>query len=135
MSNHHVKLFIEDGEITYIHHDTGNPSDDDPGKHTGGPTGDKVRFVSRDDGPFSIEFKLESPFDSGAGSPGSPILSLHSGNVDKTSLETLKLIRPLRKGFDYTVNLAGLTDDPEIIIDNSSGSGGPHKKAKKKKKK
>jgi hypothetical protein len=132
MPSHHVKLFVVDGEIYYIHHNVSSPSDDDPGKHTRAPSGDKARFVARDDGGFSIEFKAESPFVSGAGSPGSPIVSVDGS---PTTLETLKTISTVRKRFPYTTTLAQLQDDPEIIIDNSGGTGGKPKKATKKKKK
>jgi len=135
MSNHHVKLFIEDGTIVYIHHNVSSPDDDDPGKHTRGTTGEKVCFVSRDDGPFTIEFKVASPFVSGVGSPGNKIQSFRSGNVDKTNLELLKDISPaIVQNFAYKVMLAGIPDDPEIIIDNSGGTGSGKKKAKKKRK-
>jgi hypothetical protein len=136
MSNHHVKLFIEDGTVVYIHHNVDKPDDDDPGKHASGMTGEKLSFVSRDDGPFTIEFKAESPFVSGVGSPGNKIKSFRSGNVDKTNLELLKDISPVnKKTFPYTATLAGIPNDPEIIIDNSGGTGGGKKKVKKKKKK
>src|SRR6266568_2455589 len=134
MSNHHVKLFVVDGNIEYIHHNVGT-SDDDPGKHTRAPHGDKVRFVARDDGGFSIQFKTESPFESLAGGPGQPPIVSPDGKP--TILETLKRLPTgtVTKRFPYTATLAGIEDDPELIIDDSGGGGGPVKKAKKKKKK
>jgi hypothetical protein len=50
-----------------------------------------------------------------------------------TPLETAKSIAPTYqvKTFKYTVTLAGLADDPEIIINDSGGGGA--KKARKKK--
>jgi hypothetical protein len=132
MGNHHVKLFIEDGEIVYIHHNPGNPSNDVPGKHVSGPTGDKVRFMAPSDGAFTVEFKTESPFVSQAGQPGTPIQSMDGS---PTKLETLKTIGPVKKSFKYTVTLGGIVDDPEILIDNSGGTPkSPKKKSGKKKK-
>jgi len=131
MSNHHIRLFVEDGGVVYIDHTVGIYGDR-PGKHTHAPHGDKVRWEAPVDGGFSIEFKTESPFVSLAGSPGSPIMS---SNGSQTSLETLKPITTVTKRFPYTTTLAGIVDDPELIIDDSGGSGGPSKKAKKKKKK
>lgn len=131
MPNHHVKLFIVDRKVFYIHHNIDIPSDDDPGIHARGQTTDKVRFRSRDDGPFTIEFKNESPFISDDGSPGSPISSKKVAKGDETDLETLKPILTVTKRFPYTVKIGGLTDDPEIIIDNSGGGGAKKKKKKK----
>jgi hypothetical protein len=132
MANHHVKLFIVDGGVVYyIHHNTSDPSNDDPGPHAEGPTGDKYKWRARDDGDFRIEFKTESPFKSGAGAHGSPIVSQNS----QTQLETLKSIATLTKPFPYTVTFdSGESDDPKIIINNSGGGGGPAKKKSKKKK-
>lgn len=136
MANHHVKLFVADRatstqEVYYIHHNPSDPSNDDPGKSAEGPTGDKYKWRARDDGDFRIEFKTESPFNTGAGAPGSPIASLNS----QTQLETLKPILTVKKAFPYTVTFdSGETDDPKIIINNSGGGGGPAKKKSKKKK-
>lgn len=135
MANHHIKLFIVDGAIEYIHHNTDSPLDDKPGKHARAPTGEKVRFRAPVDGGFSIEFKAASPFVSGAGRPGHPIVS---ADGSATPLEKLKTISTVVKTFAYTATLGGVTEDPEIIIDNSGGGGGgpaAKKSAKKKKKK
>jgi hypothetical protein len=135
MSNHHVKMFVDHGKIVYIHHKIDDPSNDEPGESTPAPTDDQVRFVSKRDGPFSIEFKTESPFRSNAGRPGHAMTSLPFSKGDRTSYETLKPIAPaLRRRFSYTAKLAGITDDPEIIIDNSGGGGGGHPKRRKGKK-
>lgn len=132
MANHHIKLFVVDGKVDYIHHNLGSPSDDDPGVHASAPTGDKVRFKARDAGGFSVQFKAESPFESGAGAPGSAPISSPDGSL--TDLETLKSIPTVKKKFPYTLTIAGLSDDPEIIIDNSGGGGPKAKKTAKKKK-
>ena len=118
---HHIKLFIVDGEIEYLHHNTDSPFGDTPGKHMRAPTGDRVRFKAPEDGGFSIEFKVESPFESRAGRPGFPIVS---ADGKQTGLETLIRIPTVVKSFEYTATLGGVTDDPEIIIDNSGGGGG-----------
>lgn len=123
MTHHHVKLFVVGGTtVYYVHHNTSDPGNDDAGVQTRAPTGDTIRFKARDAGGFTIEFKAESPFVSGAGAPGSPI---NSANGSLTTEETLKPIATVIKHFPYTVTIAGLTDDPEIIIDNSGGGGGP----------
>ena len=129
MATHHIKMFVVDGAIYYIQHNPSDPSNDEPGAHVRAPTKDVVRFRARDDGAFSIEFKVESPFDSGNGRPGYPIVS-NDGSL--TSPETLKKIPTITRSYPYTVTLGGLTDDPEIIIDNSGGGGGKPKKKKKK---
>ena len=67
--NHHIKMFKVAKKIVYIHHKPNNPTDDEPGDPLSAPPGDKVRFKARDDGGFSITFKTESPFESGAGFP------------------------------------------------------------------
>jgi hypothetical protein len=132
MANHHVKLFVVDGAVYYIHHNTSAPSDDDPGPHAEGATGDNYRWKARDDGGFKIEFDTESPFVSGHGAPGSPIVS---PDGSQTPLEPLKVIGTPKRSFKYTFTFdSGVTDDPQIIINNSGGGGGsPKKKSKKKK--
>jgi hypothetical protein len=81
-------------------------------------------------------FKTESPFDDGAGAPGSPIVATSSSTGFQTKLHTLKTIATTRKAFPYTVTfVSGATDDPEVIIDNSSGGGGGGGGSAKKKKK
>jgi hypothetical protein len=124
MSTHHIKMFIVDGTIYFIHHNVSSPSDDGPGVHARAPTSDEVRFTAPLDGPFTIEFDKESPFVSGAGAPGSPISSSFTSGVDQTPLLTLKPIGTTTKKFAYTARLAGVTLDPELIIDNSGGGGG-----------
>jgi len=138
MANHHIRLFVVDGGVYYIHFNTSDPTNPDPGKHLHVPHGDTVKWVSRDDGPFKIVFKKESPFNDGAGFPAAnPIVSTVAGNGSSaTTLDTLKPIATVKKSFSYTVTFnSGVTDDPEIIIDDSGGTGGKGKKGKKKKKK
>jgi hypothetical protein len=130
MDNHHIKLFVVDGNIVYIHHSANHPNDDDPGPHLRAPKDDKVRFKAPKDGGFRIEFDTESPFVSGAGRPGFPIVS---NDGSQTPLEILKPIGTVTKSFKYSVQIAGLDDDPEIIIDNSGGGGGGGPKKKRKK--
>lgn len=126
---HHIKLFLVDGAIQYVHHETGDPTNDDPGTHVRGPHGDRVKFKARDDGGFTVVFKTESPFVGGAGFPATnPIVSPDGSIVGPF---TLKPITTVTKKFPYTVKLAGVTDDPEIIIDDSGGSGAKKKKKKK----
>jgi hypothetical protein len=133
MDSHHIKMFIVDGAIYFIHHSVNDPNDDNPAVHLHAPTKDQVRFKAPLDGPFTIEFKAESPFTSGAGAPGAPISSSFTNGVDQTSLFTLKPIATVTKKFPYTATLGGVTIDPELIIDNSGGGGGgPVTKAKKK---
>ena len=132
MDNHHLKLFVVDAAVYFIHHSVNSPSDDSPGVHMSAPTNDQVRFKAPLDGPFTIEFKSESPFVSGAGKPGSPISSSFLSGVDQTSLLALKPIATVTKKFPYTVKVGGLTIDPELIIDNSGGGGGTPVKKKKK---
>jgi len=148
MPNSHVKLFIDKDinnnplGVSYVHHNPAKPTDDDGGRHARAATGDSVRWRSRDDGGFQVEFKTESPFvpvagsSTPPGSPGSPIVATSTSTGFETKLFTLKSIGSVqRKGFSYTVTFdSGTTDDPEVIIDNSSGGGGSAKKAKKKKK-
>ncbi|MBZ5634632.1 MAG: hypothetical protein LAO55_16025 [Acidobacteriia bacterium] len=132
---HHIRLFVVDAKVFYIHHKPSDPNNDKPGNHASGLTKDKVKFqgTSR----FSIEFKTESPFVHDEGAPGSPI---RSNNGSPTPLFELK---PIAAGsienFPYTAQIGGLTDDPEIIIDDSGGGGTSAKKktvkSKKKKKK
>ncbi len=128
----HIKLFLVDGQIVYIHHNTGDPSNDDPGNHTSAPSGDQVRFKAPVDGGFQIQFKKESPFINGEGGPGQPPISSPDGS--QTGLLTLKDIKPaIRKRFPYTATLANVTDDPELIVDNSGGTSGTAKKKGKRK--
>ena len=134
MGNHHLKLFVVDGKLWIIHHDTGNPNDDNPGDPFSAKHGNKVRFKSQDSGSFSIEFKAKSPFISDAGKPNDPIYSTTASNgVDWTDFEILKPIQTLQEFFPYTVTIGGVPYDPQIIIDESGGGGTPVKKAKKKK--
>lgn len=142
MPNHHVKVFIDKdinnnlGDVCYVHHNTDKPSDDDAGLHAKGQTGDRLKWRSRDDGGFTIQFDDESPFESGAGANGSPAISAtaSSNGEFETTLEKLKKIASPKQPFKYTITFlnSGKSDDPEIIIDNSSGGGGHKKKAKKK---
>jgi hypothetical protein len=128
MNNHHLKLFVVDGKVYYVHYKVNSTGADDPGVHMRAPTGDKVRFKAPVDGAFRIEFKTESPFTQGEGRPGFPIIS---NDGKPTDLLELKTIGTVTKSFKYSVSIGGVDDDPEIIIDNSGGGGRPKKKKKK----
>ena len=121
-------MFLVDGQINYIHHNGNDPNEDEPAIHVSLAPGEKVRWVSRD-GDFSIDFGAISPFD-----PDEPNLSGTQGNETKYK----KIKKPARSGpnpsFKYTAMVAGVKDDPDIIIDNSGG-GGPTPKHKPKVKK
>ena len=118
-----------DGHIIYILH-SGNPDGDDPGTKVRGKTGDKLRFRAPLDGGFTITFKSASPFESGVGAPSSTPITSSDGSP--TRYEKLKTIATTVKSFPYTVTLGGITEDPEIIIDNSGGGGKGKKKPHKK---
>lgn len=126
---HQVRMFIVDGQIVYIHHDTNHPAHDQPGNSLRVRPGEKVRFTSRDGG-FSIEFKTESPFVSGAGAPGRPIVS---SNGSFTPAQTIKRTISVTKRFLYTTTLANIIGDAEIIVDDGGGARGSAKKAKRPK--
>jgi hypothetical protein len=131
MASHHIMMFVVDGKIVYIHYQPANPSAPEPGNDVHAPHGNKIKWSAPNDGGFSIEFKTESPFESGAGAPGNPIIS---PDGHPTKLETLKTIATVKRTFKYTAKLAGITDDPQIVIDDSGGSGGGGGQAKKTKK-
>jgi hypothetical protein len=120
-------MFVVDGKLTYIHHNGNDPSNDEPGTHLFLPPGEKVRFVSKD-GNFSVVFDTNSPFDSGT-------FSLSSMQGKATKYETI--LDPGGAGpnpsFKYTATVGRVTDDPDIIIDNSGG--GDHKPPSKSKSK
>jgi hypothetical protein len=124
---HTIRIFVIDGALSYIHHNGNDPSNDEPGTHLFLPPGEKVRFVSRD-GDYSIVFDTGSPFESGD-------LSLSGLQNKATKYETI--LDPGGSGpnpsFKYTAKVGRVTDDPDIIIDNSGG-GGPKPKLKSKSK-
>jgi hypothetical protein len=124
---HHIRLFLENGNIVCIHHNTDDPSNDEPGDPLDQPHGERVRFKSRD-GDITIAFKNgKSPFVSGN-------LQLQAAQNTLTAPEELKPITKILEHFPYTATVAGVSQDPEIIIDEGASGGGAKKKAKKKKK-
>ena len=134
MAIRHIRLFVVNKQIVYIHHQFNQP--DKPGNSVHAPHGDKVAWSAPDDGGFSIEFKTDSPFapspgaPAGAGAPGNPIISRDGS---ETHPEKLKTIGTSIQPFDYKVKLKGITVDPQIVIDDTGGSGGKPKQAQKKK--
>jgi hypothetical protein len=125
---HTIRMFVDtDGSLAYIHHDGDDPSNDEPGKHLSLKPGKKVRWFSRS-GNISIDFDTDSPFESGA-------LSLSATQGHATRFETL--LDPGRVSnpkFKYTATVGKVSEDPDIIIDNSGGGGGPKPKPKSKSK-
>ena len=131
---HHIKFFIDaDGTIVCIHHSESDPTNDDPGAHKHQPSGDKVRFRAPRDGGFTVTFDTASPFASGAGFPA-PITSL-TGSLTKAETLIPLSVGVNKQPFKYSITLAGVTEDPEIIIDDSGGTGASSKAKKKAAKK
>ena len=126
--SHEIRIFVVNGELQYIHHDTGNPNSDDPGNPLQLPPGEVVKWKCRD-GDFTIDFAT-SPFTS-----GDTHIAGAQGKLEPKKGETLIDPGPLPAfpDFKYTVTVVGLPpDDPDIIIDNSGGGGRAKKTAKKK---
>lgn len=116
---HDIRLFVRNGKIVYIHHNTGNPNDDEPGDSVELGPGQLVRFKSKE-GDVTITFD-ESPFVSGGtvffmnrGAPTNPAEEVR--DLDESD-------EGLLKSFKYTAELQGIEDDPEIIIDAGGGGG------------
>jgi hypothetical protein len=124
--SHTIKVFIVDGSLVYIHHDSSKPTNDEPGNHLLVPPSEKVDWTSSD-GNISIDF-TSSPFKSGN-------LHLQANQGKKTKVETI--LKPaLGVGgrlFKYSATVGAVTDDPDIIIDDTSGGGKKKKKAAKAK--
>jgi len=115
-----IKMFIVTDStgtrtLGYIIHNeiSGN---DRPGGTVRAHSKSKIRWTS-DDGDFSIDFTDPSPLDP-------PELHLDGKEGTPTPFKTLKTL-PLSGGtnpvFKYTADVGGVTDDPEIIIDDSGG--------------
>jgi hypothetical protein len=81
-----------------------------PGRSIKVPTNAKIRWTSND-GDFSVNFGSHSPFQSACG-------SLEASQGDATRYETLT-ISDRRQVFKYTARVDDLTEDPEIIVDDS----------------
>jgi hypothetical protein len=124
---HQNRIFVEDGALVYIHHDEGNPANDEPGKRIKLKPGKKIKFKSRD-GNLTITFKTSSPFVSGR--------MVLTALVNRfTTLEEIKPFTPPPRNpsFAYTAQVGTISEDPEVIIDTEGGSGGSKKPAKKAK--
>jgi hypothetical protein len=124
---HHLKLFIEDGVIVYVHHDEDHPANDEPGKHLKLKPGKKLKFKSRD-GDLTITFKGVSPFVS-----GDTVVTATVGKFSKT--EEIKPFTPPPRNppFAYRAQIGAISEDPEIIIDTDGGGGATTKKKAKAK--
>jgi hypothetical protein len=109
---HTIRMFVIDGKLSYIHHNGNDPSNDEPGTHLFLPPGEKVRFVSRD-GDYSVDFDTDSPFESGT-------LSLSGTQDHATPFEKIRTATGPNLTFKYTATVGAVTDDPDIIIDNSA---------------
>jgi hypothetical protein len=123
---HHLKLFIEDGVIVYIHHDEDHPANDEPGRHLKLKSGKKIKFKSPD-GDLTITFKAGSPFVS-----GDTVVTAAVGKFSKTQEIMPFTPPPHNPPFPYTAQVGTISEDPEIIIDTDGGGGGTKKKPKAK---
>jgi hypothetical protein len=123
---HHLKLFVEDGVIVYIHHDESHPADDEPGKHLKLKSGEKLKFKSRD-GDLTMTFKKDSPFVS-----GDMVVTAPVGKFSQTQQIMPLTPPPHNPSSPYTAQVGTISEDPEIIIDTDGGGGARKKKAKTK---
>ena len=124
---HHLKLFIEDGVIVYIHHDEAHPANDQPGKHLKLKSGQKLKFKAHG-GALTITFKGASPFKS-----HDTVINAPADTFSKTEEIMAYTPPPRNPPFAYTAQVGAISEDPEIIIDTDGGGGAPPKKKAKAK--